>query len=126
MKLIFKTLIRVIGMNITVGGLMEYYWVNVQDGRKELVAFQQPMLKGNVYRVMWFYQKTKYKKSSIWFHALKYAVDYVLDDASLRFIDLGPSYNEAVKEMKSKFGFQHLALWREHCDYSGDLRTVLV
>eukprot|EP01084_Bolivina_argentea_P114507 203828_1 len=124
-KLIFKTLIRSMAVNMTIGCLIEYYVVNPNNNQHELIAFQQPIIKGNVYRAMWFYQKSKYSKSSIWFHALKYAVNHVVNDETLRYIDLGPSYNKQVQNLKTKFGFEHSNEWREICSYSGDFRSLL-
>ena len=107
-------------MNITVGCLIEYY-----TAQRELVAFQQPVLIGNVFRAMWFYQSTAHKKSSIWFHAVRFAIDRVISDQRLRYVDLGPSYNDSVKKMKAKFLFEPMTDWRDVCDYSGDFRSFL-
>ena len=125
LKLMLKTVIRSFAVNFTIGCLLEYYYVNTENGEKELIAFQQPIIKGNTFRAMWFYQKTKYCKSSIWFHALKYAVNRVTNDNTLRYIDLGPSYNDQVRDLKTKFGFEHIGNWRDICDYSGDFRSLL-
>ena len=123
--LILKTIGRSIAINLTVGCLLEYYHVDIESGKREMIAIQQPIIKGNTYRGMWFYQKTKYSKCSIWFHSVKYAINHVLNDDSLQYIDLGPSQNEQVIDLKSKFGFKDSKQWREICDYSGDCRTLL-
>lgn len=38
-------------------------------------------------------------------------------------MDLGPSYNEKVKEAKQKLNFDDVQNWKEVCDYSGDFKT---
>eukprot|EP00486_Rosalina_sp_Unknown_P000965 CAMPEP_0201568972 /NCGR_PEP_ID=MMETSP0190_2-20130828/10379_1 /ASSEMBLY_ACC=CAM_ASM_000263 /TAXON_ID=37353 /ORGANISM="Rosalina sp." /LENGTH=141 /DNA_ID=CAMNT_0047990757 /DNA_START=165 /DNA_END=587 /DNA_ORIENTATION=- len=53
LKLILKTVGRSLAINLTIGCLLEYYCVDIESGNKELIAIQQPILKGNTYRAMW-------------------------------------------------------------------------
>ena len=125
LKVILKTIVRMGGINITSGCVDEYYQINAKNGHKKLIAFSQPVIKGNTYRAMWFYQLSEYKRCSIWFHSLMLAMNHVMKDKRLRYIDMGPSYNENVKNHKAKYGLAHTENWIEICDYSGGIRSLL-
>lgn len=42
----------------------------------------------------------------------------------VRWLDLGPSGNPAVAQLKAKYGFTNTDGWRSMCDYSGDFKEV--
>ena len=82
---------------------------------------------------MWFYQDTEAKgKSLIWFHGLQVAVRRALHvtksrpDAPVSWVDLGPSGNKNVSELKERYGFKSTVEWgSELCaSYNGEFRDV--
>lgn len=44
----------------------------------------------------------------------------------IKWIDLGPSNNDAVRKIKSKLGFSHSNDWSTQCDYSGAFHDLPV
>ncbi len=110
---LFVSLIRWVAAAAMTGFRDEYR----VDGR--LVAFSHFIIKGRYMRAMWFYQETPVSRCMIWFHALRSNVRRACHLDHVSIVDAGPSFNDVVKRVKTKFGFESVLGWKLRCDFSG-------
>lgn len=81
---------------------------------------------------MWFYQDTTRGKGLVWFHGLQVAVRRAFrvskenPDEPVLWVDLGPSGNKSVSELKQRYGFKATTMWGsdECASYKGHFRDV--
>lgn len=97
-------------------GTMDEYYCN-----GTLVAIASTVVKGDTLRAMWFYQRPSHSQCMIWFHGVRLSLLRAFA-MKLNFVDLGPSLDTSVAELKAKFGFIHTNEWPTMCDYSGPFR----
>ena len=72
-------------------------------------------------RVMWFYQANN--GNNLWFFTVSQAVAKCIQHG-IAFLDIGPSSNAAMEEVKTKFGFTTTMDWNAQysetgCEYAG-------
>ena len=65
----------------------------------------------NTIRVMWFYQNPA-NKYNIYFDAMRAGIRRA-ERLKLRYVDLGPSNNEKMAELKAQFSFEEDPDWKE-------------
>eukprot|EP01116_Phalansterium_solitarium_P008957 TRINITY_DN22933_c0_g1_i1.p1 TRINITY_DN22933_c0_g1~~TRINITY_DN22933_c0_g1_i1.p1 ORF type:complete len:246 (-),score=51.99 TRINITY_DN22933_c0_g1_i1:157-894(-) len=108
----FVGVLRWLSAALMVGTMDEYRI----DGR--LVAFTIQIIKGSTLRSMWFYQRPEVSRCRLWFHTKQTTVTRAIA-MHIRHVDLGPSLTKEVEELKSLYGFESTAVWRQICDYDG-------
>jgi hypothetical protein len=114
------SILRTVVAKLMVGIIDEYH----QQG--QLVAFSHYICKGDTVRAMWFYQRERVSNCCIWFHSLRRSVERLCTfnenctSNRLRWLDLGPSYNSQVADVKLQYGFKKTEDWPALCNYSGD------
>jgi len=113
----FSSVMRFLSVNLMVGTLDHFY------ANGTLVAFSHTIIKGDTERAMWFYQKSEVSKCLIWFYHVQKAIARAISTPGVKYVDLGPSINSKVKEMKETMNFEELLNWKEVCDYSGSFKT---
>ena len=64
----------------------------------------QSIAKGKTLRGMWYYCRPRYEKSCIWFFTARKNVERSLK-LGMHHVDVGPSDNEKVSDLKKKYGF---------------------
>ncbi|KAK3239645.1 hypothetical protein CYMTET_50438 [Cymbomonas tetramitiformis] len=122
-KAISAAITRWFGTACLLGTLDMYY--SHSQGKRVLVGFSHTVVKGDTLRGMWFYQKAEYSRCGIWFHSIKTAVERGIRLQEVNFVDVGPSYNGGVADMKEKYGFQNSSNWREMCQYDGPYLEIV-
>jgi len=91
-------------------GVIDEYWCG-----DEMLAFAQSHLRGNVMRCAWFYMRPEGSQGLIWFHAVRTAVERATAAQNIQWVDLGPSNDPLILELKTRCGFQHTDQWRTGC-----------
>ena len=86
-----------------------------------LIAFSSTIVKGNTLRAMWFYQRPVHSHCMVWFHSVRTSLMRAMI-MRLCYVDLGPSNDTQVAELKAKFGFAYVEDWDSICDYDGSFR----
>ena len=82
-------------------------------------VWSQSLAKGDTIRAMWFYQNSlaRNKGLYIWFDTLRAAIVRTNITPGLEWLDLGPSYSEASREVKVKYEFRDVDTWKSECNY---------
>jgi hypothetical protein len=88
-----------------------------------IVAWSQPIAKGQTLRGMWYYCRPEHDRSCIWFYTVRLNVARALR-AGLSHVDAGPSDNASVAVLKEKYGFRIDKGWRETVCYDGAFVTL--
>ena len=114
-KALLIAFLRFLSMYGMVGTVDEYR----VDGR--LVGFCSTVVKGTTLRAMWFYQRPSHGHCMIWFHSVRSSLVRAMK-MQLRHVDLGPSVDEHVAALKTKYGFEYSDEWQVQCDYQGPFR----
>lgn len=114
-KALLIAFLRFLSIYGMVGTVDEYR----VDGR--LVGFCSTVVKGTTLRAMWFYQRPSHGHCMIWFHSVRSSLVRAMK-MHLRHVDLGPSVDEHVAALKTKYGFEYSDEWQVQCDYQGPFR----
>eukprot|EP00945_MAST-04E_sp_MAST-4E-sp1_P007898 g7898.t1 len=126
-RALLASIMRFIVASLMVGSVDEFWKVNADTGTETFLAWSQSIVKGKTYRAMWFYQTKEASagKYFIWFKSLDLAVSRSFRTTGVEFVDLGPSLNKNVIEIKEKFGFQNRLDWKNVCGYNdGPFREI--
>eukprot|EP00040_Diaphanoeca_grandis_P004230 m.27655 g.27655 ORF g.27655 m.27655 type:complete len:256 (+) comp15784_c0_seq1:238-1005(+) len=105
-----------------VGTIDEYRATKHND---VLVGWSQIVIKGKTLRGMWFYQ-TKFAaahKMYVWHGAIRDAVALGIATKHVEHVDIGPSRDQDLRDMKARFGFLDCEHWKDICNYSGPFNT---
>ena len=96
---------------------------HAEGNGNSLVAWSQSIAKGKTLRGMWFYCRPDYDRSCIWFHTVRRNVERALT-IGLDYVDAGPSDNEAVSSLKTKYGFVARDDWYDVVVYEGPFHSL--